>query len=742
MPLPQAQVIADKLPPPESRRSGQARVIIPSPLGLDEEQEKQLLDRARTRLEDMETELGRVEYETPGSTGPSWTQLGSNLGKHFARRFLAHLIYSQNMDWREYILGGLYADSNVHLPITARLVGQQIARANKGIYGTSPYFAISGMVASEAEEDQQFARDVHAFASHQIDTLGNVSVDLQQANALAFIQGECVVKTRWNKLSSFYEGWEEVAVDARGDPIVAQDGDYIRKTDLFEQQEVPVLDANGQPVPDPQTGQPQMTHSDQMVLKRDGATPKPPVLDFQTLTVPRKQTLSDKVEARPIYYLDFLCPTSARDVQTADVCAHLYNAQLIELCDRFLRESWQGTPPADQLQRVSDLVSQVLGGSPIEQQALADREKPENGQITEGGMTGRDRTEPYVGLAEVWMWCDPIGDGVMRSIMVLMTQDGRVPVYYDYAANLTPDGLRPFEVIRINPDPNSWVGQGNVERLWPLQNTIDLLFNRALFAESRAARVDFWDPSCTIEGNENPDLELNWGGTYRLQNGRKPTDALTSVYLTNIKSQNLKDLLQTVMQVAQAMSAVTNVNDAGMAGMDTQKLATGIRNLENSGDELFHQWMSQIRPSHEAILRRCLKLVIDQVVKDPEAKQSVLRFFDRVSQRLVELQRSDLADLDLDIKLELTTYRAQALLTQAQLAYNIAISHLQLPAPIQNRTFTLATQILRALEIQGTDKILSPLSQEEQMLMLPPAPATAGAGAAAPPEPPPAQPAI
>ena len=732
MPLPQSQVIAEKLPAPTSRASGQPRVIIPSPLVLTEEQERNLIERAKTRLGDLKDELGRAEYEMPGSAGGTSVEaLGSNMGKFFARRHLAHLVYQQAMDWRPGILGGLYAESNVHLPITARLVGQQIARANKGIYGTSPYFAVSGMVASDSPEDKLFAADVHAFATHQIDTVSNVAADLQQANTLAFVQGECVVKSRWNKLTSFYESWDEVAVDDQDQPITAQDGDYIRQTDVFEQQQVPLTDAAGQPVLDPQTGQPQVTYSDAMVLKRDGATPRPNPLKFATVVVPKSQALANQVEAKPIYYLDFLCPTSATDVQTADCCVHLYNAQLIELCDRFLREQWQGTPPEEQLQRVAELVSQVGGGSPIEQQALGDREKPENGQTTEGGMTGRDRTEPYVGLAEVWMWCDPIGDGIMRSIMLLMTQSG-VPLYYDFAGNLTPNGHRPFHVLRINPVPNSWHGQGNVERLWPLQATIDLLFNRALFAESRAARVDFWDPSCTVEGAQNPDLDLNWGGTYRLATGKKAADALTSQYLTNIKSNNLKDLLQTVLQVAQSMSAVSNVNDAGMAGMDTQKLATGIRNLENSGDELFHQWMSQIRPVHEAILRSCLRLVIDQIIRDPEQKESVVRFFDRSSNRLVELTRADLVGLDLDIKLELTSYRAQAQLTQAQLAYNIVINHLQQPPTIQQRSLPLATQILRALEIQGADKILAPFTPEEQMLMMPPAPAAPGGGVPTP----------
>jgi hypothetical protein len=216
MPLPQSQVIAEKLPAPTSRASGQPRVIIPSPLVLTEEQEQNLIERAKTRLGELKDELGRAEYEMPGSPGGTSVEaLGSNMGKFFARRHLAHLVYQQAMDWRPGILGGLYAESNVHLPITARLVGQQIARANKGIYGTSPYFAVSGMVASDSAEDKQFAADVHSFATHQIDTVGNVAADLQQANTLTFVQGECVVKSRWNKLTSFYESWEEVAVDDR-----------------------------------------------------------------------------------------------------------------------------------------------------------------------------------------------------------------------------------------------------------------------------------------------------------------------------------------------------------------------------------------------------------------------------------------------------------------------------------------------------------------------------------------------
>lgn len=704
----QAMTLAASLPPAKAPDGQSPLVIIPSALELTLEQEKRLMVHAKQRFDELSKELGRHDYEASGYLQTPTAALRTSCSSHLGKRHLSHLIFSQQMEWRSYLLGGLYKESNVHLPITTRAVGQQIARANKSFFGTSPFFSVSGLSA----EDEEFARDVNSYARLQLDTLGGISANLQAAVELAFIQGETAVKTKRVKLTSYFESYRVIALDDQKQPIIALDGDYIYKTDLFIEEEAPVLDKDGLQVPG-EDGAPQMQVTGRMVLKRDLKTLKPDYMDFQNVKIHLAQLLTDRVEARPIYFLDFLCPLNAADVQSADCVVHLYDSQVIQMADQFLRDAWGDTPPKDQLERISDLVHRMLPGTGDDKTSLADRPRPDQGELAGQGI-GKDSNEPLVGLAELWLWFDPFGDGVQRSIMLLMDQGGRLPIHYDYAANLTEDGLRPIDVVRINPVVGRWHGRGNVERNYSLQSQADLLLNRALYLESRAGRIDFWKPANTIEGDANPNLKLNWGGTYRLKEGKTLADTLQSVFLQNTKHANLKDLLELILQMSQAMSAVQNVNDGAMAGLDTQKLATGIKNLERSGEEMFGQWISHLAPDLEKILRRALKCLLSNFSKVGEAGK-LMRFFDRMNNRMVEIDPYRMKDLDLDIVLDLTTYKSQAQLQSGQLAYTTMKDFLATimapPEEMEKKLGTIMEQILRALEFKNAKELCAPIQR-------------------------------
>jgi hypothetical protein len=269
---------------------------------------------------------------------------------------------------------------------------------------------------------------------------------------------------------------------------------------------------------------------------------------------------------------------------------------------------------------------------------------------------------------------------------------------------------------------------GNVEKFWDLQSTADLILNRAFFAQSRAGRIDFVQKDAVVGGDIHA---INWGGTVELAPGKTASEAFESVYLSDNKSDTLRGMLEIILQAAQSMSAVTNVNDGQMAGLDTAKLATGIKNLERSGEELFVLWIFHLTPGIQGVIQRALGLLLaDLENKKPE----LIRFFDRVTSRLIEIDPALLRDLSLDAKLELTSYKRQSQLTQAQMAYNMALAYLQLPNPVhQSRLRPLVEQFLRALEILNVDDITAPFTPEETqqlaaMLMAPPAAPSGGGG--------------
>ncbi len=708
----QALVLSQKLA--GATPHSELKVLIPSALELTPEQEQRMLDHFRQRLQNLEQELGRSDFEGQDWLTAPILDRQQSATSFMGRRHLAHMVAQQKMDWRPTLLGGLYNESNLHLPLTNRIITQQSARAQKSFFGTAPYFNVAGLSGADAD----LGEDLNAWARHKLETESNVSSDLERAIDLAFIQGECVVKTSKSKLISYFKSWRTVAIDpATKEPFMADDGDYIYDTDVFVPQMQDMIDeATGQPVLDEQ-GMPMQQETGLMVLKRDMTTVQPapdmrPL--FQTVKLDLAKVLADKVQCKPIYYLDFLCPIETTDVQNG-TCIHLYNMQIIEMASKYLTDENFGNAPEEQLARIRKLVADLMPGTNENRLAAADQPRSE---LSESHTNDITRLEPMVGIAEVWDWYDPYGDGVMRSIMCVMDREGRVPVYYDFVANVTDDGLRPFDVVRINPPAGRWHGQGNVERFWNLQIYTDLLINRSLFAESRAARVDFWNPQLTVEGSRDPALKLNWGATYTLKDATTdPAKVLQPVYLTNIKSQNLQTMLQTVQQMAQNMSGVTNVNDGAMAGMDTAKLATGIKNLENSGEEMFHAYITQLRPCLESILRRALRVVVSDI---PRQKAAIQRFFDRPTGKMLSIDPLRLHDLTLDVALSMTTYKGQASLQQAQTAYPIVLQYTSSHPLVQSRLQPIVNQVLKSLEFKDADTVTTPWTMEEWMAMNPP----------------------
>ncbi len=702
-------------PAPETGLDGEDLPKIPFPTSyrLTGTQEENLIEHACRRLKELEDELGRS-----CTSASNWYESAdySEIGRRsfLGKRQLYEMLYHNQVGWRAHLLGGIFKDSNLVVPLARRIVRQMVARANNYFFSTDPWFAVYPVGIA----DRDLANDIERYTRFKFDQSRQKHV-LELAVELAFVRGEAVVKTTYESKEQLYQQQASVLVDERGADILDQNKDYILESDLWV--------AETEAEVDPRTGLPgDPLPTGRMVLKRDGVTPKPASMFFQSKLITRKLTHFKGAESRVVYYRDFLCPLNAASVQDADCVAHLYDMPVMSLADMYQRKAMLDMSNEESMratQRAVELIRNMAfeSGQP---KAAKDQHRPELGENDNTGTV--ERTEPTVEIAEIHLRYDANNDGIMEDIMLVIDRKNEVPIFYDYEANVTPDGLRPFDVVKINEVDGRWHGIGAMEMFESSQEIVDLLVNRWNFSQSRAARVDFWSPHNTVEGDSNKSLPLNWGGTFTPKPGKTGKVCLESVTLPDIKREALKEMVEFFLQMSLNESGVQHANDANMAGLDQAKLATGIRNIEKSGQEMFALYLSHLEPGLQGIIQRAMGLIFANLDQD-----EVFVFFEGDTQSLGMIRQEDVQDLELNVSLLLTRYRGEQLLQSSmQAAALVAQFYSQLPE-IQMRVAPLYRDMLKALQINFADEIIVPMPP----LPPPDAPGAAPATAVKPPQP-------
>ena len=666
-----------------------AQVIFPGALELNREQEDKMVAHFLNRVRDLENQLGR-DRAVMNDSAYHTVAAQSDFHTFFGRRRLFELVYHKRMEWRRAALGEIFYDHNLHLPIVRRIVQQQISRAQNYFFATEPWFS----AAPQGTADETIATKINAYAQWKF-RQAKVAETFNRAIEKAMIRGEAIVKTTTVRDSRWYEDWLEVAIDpATGEPFQANDGGYLEKTDTFTAQIDP---ATGQAALDPMTGEPAM------VLARDGSTPMPQgELVYQLRKVPREAVQYAGPEARLVYYLDFLCPEEAPSIQEADVVAHLYHLPAVTIAQAYLDRAAADPGQKEDAPKILDLLRQAeanINGDDLASSEMALR--PEDGEFRDYRVGDETARSGLMSVVEGYLRYDVNGDGRQEDVFLLIDRKTEKPIYYDYTDRVTDKGQRPFHCVRVNPVDERWYGSSQVDLFYDLQQFIDLTMNRWNRAQGDSARVDFWKPECVYEGDGNPTLELNTGKKYRLKPGFTAEDALQSKYLYEIKGQDLEKQMQFFIQIAQTMSGVQNANDANMAGLDTVKLATGIKNLEMSGQELFAPLLGHLKDGLESASASLLRLLAMSMPQSGE----VYQFFDGQALPAMDTIRpQDIAQVDFMVEMEMSRYKNEQILAQGLHAVNLVERfYAQLPQ-MQMVTQTLYRDMLRLFGVKNPEQ--------------------------------------
>jgi hypothetical protein len=673
-------------------------------LRLTREQEKKMIEHAFRRKQQLENESGRDRTIDPtwwNAAGQGVNTALASQGLQPSETFLGKrsrydATFANDVSWRPYTFGpdNIFYSSNIPVPVVRRVCRQMIARAKNAFFGTDPWFSIDPAPVPEydPQNDAERADRIEKFCRFKLgESQSDSKASSGRAISRALILGECPVKTSYTVRDQIFETTMTVLHDVDGQPVRAGDGNYITQNDQW----VDAQDGLGT-----------------MILKRtqglppDQWTVEPVAPLWEQITAPKRQVLFEGTESEPIYYKDFLCPLTAKDEQVADTVVHLYDKVVVEFVDLVVKRGLVDDTAEDRIaaaQKMLALINQLNSNSPLPKSAQNVQTRPGDNFISGVSV---ETGGPISEFAEFYMHFDCNGDGIAESVMLICDVKSQAPIFYDYVSNVTTDGLRPIKVVRVNPVEGRWYGVGIFELFESYQQIIDLLVNRWNFSQSRAGRVDFWRPTDTQEGDRNPNLTMNWGSTYTIKPGVDPDGVLVSKYLTDIKFDQIRTMIEFFLQLLTAESGVSNANDAQMAGLESSNLATGINQIQQSGEELTEPMLQDLKPGIEAVLTREISVTLANM--NPI---EVFTYLEGQTEGIDRLTPDDVRGLVFKVKIELDTRNDQQKIQLSTAAASLVERFYMLAPQVQQKVaYFYQDQVRRMCPNCDVKKVIQPVN--------------------------------
>jgi hypothetical protein len=676
------------------------------------DQETALVEHALLRLEQIENQLGKRQVnQAPRNIGGHQFTLTCDPYSFFGKREKYTARYYNHVADRA-VKNTIYEHSNLTASLSQRITAQMVAKSCSFFYGQpddDEWFNAEGI----GVEDAELADKVKKYARY-VSKQCKVKERHCQAVEFSWVRGEAVVKTTHQERFQIYKRTATFLVDESGEAILDAHGDYILQEDVWIPELVPAATPpapQGQPMqqdtdndagqePDNDADDMPMVPTGNQILKRDGVTLLPPNPIWKTDVISRRLVTWEGPDSRVCYYKDFLCPIDAPGIQPgeADLIAHLYDKSVMEVAQMFANQLGSGDDGVSDLQAAVELLRNMISESSLRKSSEGQPRHDFYEKDTEGSPNN-----PTCQIAECWLTYDADGDGIQEEIMLVIDRRNKVPIFYEYTANVTLRGLRPFEVIRPMAVDGRWYGMGAMEYFDPEQEFIDLQINRRNFRDGGSGRVTFWSPWATMEGQRDPALTLNNGKTYTLREGYKPEQALSYVTLPDDTGE-LKAQIELFMQLMQIKSGVVNGADQKISGLPSANTATGINEVSESGQELFAMFLLRLFPGVQA----ALSSVVDTIFSKMDARQ-IFTYFNGDAQEIIELTPDDIRDLALHVSLSITQQRDRQVLQAGNTADAVIDGYYARPLPLQERTKAYARTRLKSLRVPQSDSIIDPL---------------------------------
>jgi hypothetical protein len=478
-----------------------------------------------------------------------------------------------------------------------------------------------------------------------------------------------------------------VAVDPTGAPIQTQKKQYIYPKDEF--------------LPDPNVqGGVRLKKEPSYALAPghqhlDPATGK---LNYARVDgLPQELVQYKGLETGGISCEDFIWDITCPMLEKSDIMVHVYDDT-----QEALQMAW-----GDKTQNPKYQISPSTG-------ALAKASQP---ILAQGEMPAEDALRrEMVNVHEVYIRCDADEDGKEEWIFMVLDFKARESIYEEYLGNLnmkTP----PFKLIRgVESVPGRAYGNGIYKMFEHKNMFIDVQFNRVALKSSKEGSITFVHRDGTEEAKAGIELVVGDKRSYVIPANSvygKDKPPVFRINLNELDEFALK-LMETMIQTGMLEFGIVSAADGSESDLNASGTATGIRNIERTGNLLHRMTEDMAARDIEDFLRIVTDIVLENM--EPEEQQ-----YSDDQQEIVKLNRDQIRLLPRDVRLLLTKVKSEeAIQTSAQVT---ALLDAYYARPLWLRAKVRPEYIaqLKMLEVQDADDRLEEptpedLQQEQQAL--------------------------
>lgn len=680
-------------------RGKKRKTIIP------EDRLKEITRHCVTRLQECRTEMG-LDYGR--ENGWSLCPVG-RVGTWAWNRQCARMEYANKFMHRE-ALGGVWLESNWSLNVPARFVTLLASKYQDDLVGTDPFFAAMPEKMDDPDKTD-LCKQVEKKVQYEVGR-SNLGSTLRESIRVALIEGERTIKLTWEVDKTQYIGTDTVLTDKNGSPIKTAKGSYIYQKDFTIDT---IVDDKGNFIRalDPQTDIPPgatapVLPQGQFLMTRLEKEPgfiMPPQPVFQQVSG-LVETIEHKngMRADGMFCEDFIYPIMSAKLSDADIMAHSYDAPLDEINARYRAANYGDKLKAREAAGKKNQFVEDTGPLSTEGQPLLERGEG----LREAG------TRKLLNIHETYYRCrlnpDDQYDTWLFIVIDFLNQE---PIHAEFLGNMNMK-RPPFVILRgLESQPGRAYGVGVYEKWHDKSLAVDLCFNRLALKSSKSASATFVHKEAFAEAKNNQPIVLGGREIYTVLNDAssaqhpygKDHPPIFRVNLAEVDEWTMP-LMEKLIQTGQLEFGIVSAADGSSEDLNSSKTATGIRNIERTGNT--------IQRSTEALqagdIEEVLDLFTDMTLQNMDEFEEQ---FIPGENRLSQLSKDEVLDLPRDVRMLLTKAKSQDGIATTQQIIDTIDAFYSKPMSLRKKVRPQYIQLLKDMYVADPDDALDDPSDEE-----------------------------